>query len=36
MPINIFDQLSQLAQERYRAVIIHSTPEKSPALSQFF
>ncbi len=35
MPINVFDTLNHLEQERFRAVIFHALPEKSPALSQF-
>lgn len=35
MPIDVFETLAQLGQERYRAAIIHVTPEKSPALTLF-
>ena len=35
MPISVFDTLAHLEQERYRAVILHTVPEKSPSLSQF-
>jgi hypothetical protein len=36
MPINVFDALSHLEQERYRAVIIHTLPDKSSSMSLFF
>jgi len=36
MPISVFDALSHLEQGRYRAAVIHTVPEKSPALSLFF
>jgi hypothetical protein len=35
MPISVFDTLAHLEQERYRAVILHTVPEKSPSLSLF-
>jgi len=35
MTIDIFTFLDNLAQERYRAAIIHTRPDNSPALSQF-
>ena len=35
MPINVFDALTSLEQERYRAVILHAVPEKSPSMSHF-
>jgi len=35
MPINVFDTLIQLEQERYRAVVIHTIPDKSPSMSLF-
>jgi hypothetical protein len=35
MPINVIDYLTQLDQERYRAIILHTIPEKSPSLTQF-
>ena len=35
MPISVFDALISLEQERYRAVILHAAPEKSPSMSQF-
>ena len=35
MPISVFDTLAHLEQERYRAVIFHAAPEKSPSLSLF-
>src|SRR5258708_1735083 len=35
MPINVFETLTHLEQERYRAVILHVTPEKSPSLTVF-
>ena len=35
MPINVFDYLSHLEQERYRTIILHTPPEKSPSLTQF-
>ena len=33
MPISIFEALVSLEQERYRAVILHSVPEKSPSMT---
>ncbi|GAP21869.1 hypothetical protein LTAR_02087 [Leptolinea tardivitalis] len=36
MPISVFDAISHLEQERYRAVVIHTVPEKSPSMSLFF
>jgi hypothetical protein len=35
MTISIFDELRDLEQERYRAIILHAIPEKGPAMSQF-
>lgn len=35
MPISVFDMLIGLEQERYRAVILHAIPEKSPSMSRF-
>ena len=35
MPISVFDTLAHLEQERYRVVLIHAVPEKSPSLSTF-
>lgn len=35
MPISVFDALISLEQERYRAVILHAIPEKSPSMSHF-
>ena len=35
MPISIFEALVSLEQERYRAVILHSVPEKSPSMTHF-
>ena len=35
MPISVFDALIRLEQERYRAVILHAIPEKSPFMSRF-
>jgi len=35
MPINVFDVLDGLKQERYRAFILHSVPEKSPSMTHF-
>ncbi len=35
MPISVFDALIRLEQERYRAVILHAIPEKSPLMSRF-
>ena len=35
MPISVFDALISLEQERYRSVILHAAPEKSPSMSQF-
>jgi len=35
MPISIFEKLAQLEQERYRAIILHTTPDKSPLLTTF-
>lgn len=35
MPIEMFDLLNHLERERYRAAIIHTSPEKSPALTHF-
>jgi len=35
MPINVFDYLSHLEQERYRAIILHTTPENGPFLTLF-
>lgn len=35
MPISVFDTLAHLEQERYRAIVIHAVPEKSPSLSAF-
>ena len=35
MPISVFDALISLEQERYRAVILHAVPEKSPSMSHF-
>jgi len=35
MPISVFDALIRLEQERYRAIILHDIPEKSPSLTQF-
>jgi hypothetical protein len=36
MPISVFDTLGHLEQERYRAVVLHTVPEKSPSMSLFF
>lgn len=36
MPISVFDALSHLELERYRAVVLHTVPEKSPSMSLFF
>lgn len=36
MPISVFDTISHLEQERYRAIVIHTVPEKSPSMSLFF
>jgi len=35
MSIDVFEMLNHLEQERYRAAIIHTVPEKSPLLSAF-
>lgn len=35
MPIDISDTINHLAQQRYRAIIINSAPEKSTELSGF-
>ena len=35
MPINVFAAISHLEQERYRALIIHTIPEKSPSMTHF-
>lgn len=35
MPISVFDTLAHLEQERYRVILIHAVPEKSPSLSEF-
>ena len=35
MPLSVFDMLIGLEQERYRAVILHAIPEKSPSMSRF-
>ena len=35
MPINVFEILDGLKQERYRTLILHSVPEKSPFMSRF-
>lgn len=35
MPISVLDALHNLEQERYRAVILHAIPEKSPSMTQF-
>lgn len=35
MPINVFDVLDGLKQERYRTFILHSVPEKSPSMTLF-
>lgn len=35
MPINVFDTITHLRQERFRAVIIHVAAEKSPSLTAF-
>ena len=35
MPINVFDVLDGLKQERYRTFILHSVPEKSPSMTHF-
>jgi len=35
MPINVFDMLGNLDQERYRAVIFHAVPDKGPSMTTF-
>ena len=35
MPINVFDMLGNLDQERYRAVIFHAAPDKGPSMTTF-
>jgi hypothetical protein len=35
MPINAFNYLDQLGQERYRSIIVHASPEKNPSLTLF-
>ena len=35
MPRDAFEYLAHLEQERYRAIILHAAPEKSPAVTQF-
>lgn len=35
MTLDIFEYFTHLAQERYRAVIIHAAPEKGPAVTKF-
>ncbi len=35
MPISVFAAISHLEQERYRALIIHAVPEKSPSMTHF-
>lgn len=35
MSINIFDYLTKLDEQRYRAIIIHAIPSKSPAMSVY-
>ena len=35
MPSNIIEHLENFAGERYRSLIIHAVPDKSPALSVF-
>lgn len=35
MTISVFDALVSLEQERYRAVILHAVPEKSPSMTHF-
>lgn len=35
MPINVFDTLAYFEQERYRAVVLHTIPDKSPSMSLF-
>lgn len=35
MPINVFDMLGNLDQERYRAVIFHAAPDKGPSITTF-
>ncbi len=35
MPIDVFDYLRGLEQERYRAIIIHTAPMMAPALTTF-
>lgn len=35
MPLDIFDFINILKAERYRAAIIHTTPDLSPSLSTF-
>lgn len=36
MPVSVFDALNHLDQERFRAILIHAVPEKSPSMSLFF
>jgi len=33
--LDVFDYLSQLEQERYRAIVLHSAPEKGASATQF-
>jgi hypothetical protein len=35
MPLDVFEYLTYLDQERYRAVILHAAPEKGTAVTQF-
>ncbi len=35
MPIEIFDFINHLSRERYRAAIIHTSPELGPSMTQF-
>jgi len=35
MPISVFDTINHLEQERYRAVVLHTSPDKSPSMSLF-
>jgi hypothetical protein len=35
MPVEMFDLINRLGHERYRAIIIHTSPEMSPSLTQF-
>jgi hypothetical protein len=35
MPFDVYETLTHLGQERYRAIIFHTIPEKSPSLTLF-